>query len=59
MFIRDSHHTLHVPAGPDLLHALRDTPVRLSTMGRGLDTDPAAFLTAAVAGAHAESLRPA
>ncbi|WP_061268425.1 DUF3866 family protein, partial [Cellulosimicrobium funkei] len=53
------HHPVHVPAGPDLLHALHDTPVRLSTMGRGLDTDPAAFLTAAVAGAHAESLRPA
>lgn len=53
------HHPIHVPAGPDLLHALHDTPVRLSTMGRGLDTDPAAFLTAAVAGAHAESLRPA
>ena len=31
-------------------------PVRLSTMGRGLDDDPAAFLAAAAAGRHAAVL---
>ena len=39
-----------------LLVALRDCPVRLSTMGRGLDADEAAFLAGAVAGRHAASL---
>ena len=33
--------------------ALRQAPVRLSTMGRGLDEDPAAFLAAAAAGRYA------
>lgn len=37
-----------------VLEALADVPVRLSTMGRGLDEDPAAFLAAAVAGVHAQ-----
>lgn len=41
---------------PGLMAALRGSPVRLSTMGRGLDDDPAAFLAAAAAGAHAASL---
>jgi hypothetical protein len=36
--------------------ALRETPVRLSTMGRGYDEDRLAFLAAAVAGRHAASL---
>jgi hypothetical protein len=36
-----------------LLAALRECPVKLSTMGRGLDEDPAAFLAAAAAGRHA------
>lgn len=36
--------------------ALATSPVRLSTMGRGLETDRAAFVAAAVAGAHAASL---
>ncbi|HKG51623.1 MAG TPA: DUF3866 family protein [Actinomycetales bacterium] len=36
--------------------ALRECPVRLSTMGRGLDDDPAAFLAAAAAGRHAATL---
>nr|WP_237141487.1 DUF3866 family protein [Serinicoccus hydrothermalis] len=40
----------------DLLPALRDTPVTLSTMGRGLDEDVAGFLAAAVAGRHAARL---
>lgn len=39
-----------------LYEVLADTPVRLSTMGRGLAEDPAAFLAAAAAGRHAASL---
>lgn len=39
-----------------LLDALRGCPVGLSTMGRGLDDDPAAFLAAAVAGRHVARL---
>ncbi|HZE38272.1 MAG TPA: DUF3866 family protein [Stackebrandtia sp.] len=39
-----------------LEEALRDLPVRLSTMGRGLDDDPAYFLGCAVAGRHAADL---
>ena len=35
---------------------LRDCPVRLSTMGRGLDEDLAYFLSAAAAGRHAATL---
>ena len=36
--------------------ALETSPVRLSTMGRGLGDDEAAFLAAAAAGRHAASL---
>ncbi|WP_420117804.1 DUF3866 family protein [Micromonospora sp.] len=36
--------------------ALRALPVRLSTMGRGLDADQAYFLAAAAAGRHAAAL---
>jgi hypothetical protein len=50
------HHLVRVDAGPELLAALRGTPIPLSTMGRGLDADPAAFLAAAAAGVHAEAL---
>lgn len=50
------HQRVDVTTDALLLRALRDAPVRLSTMGRGLDQDPAAFLTAAVAGVHAETL---
>lgn len=39
-----------------LPEALGETPVRLSTMGRGLAEDPAAFLAAAAAGRHAAHL---
>jgi Protein of unknown function (DUF3866) len=39
-----------------LLEALRGSPVRLSTMGRGLDEDPAGFLASAAAGRHAARL---
>ena len=38
--------------------ALRGCPVRLSTMGRGLDEDLAYFLAAAAAGRHAAALLP-
>jgi hypothetical protein len=39
-----------------LLDALRASPAELSTMGRGLDDDPVAFLAAAAAGRHAAAL---
>jgi hypothetical protein len=54
------HHLVDV-ATDGLLEALRACPVRLSTMGRGLDDDPAAFLASAAAGRHAAELlaRPA
>ncbi|WP_298749358.1 DUF3866 family protein [uncultured Serinicoccus sp.] len=39
-----------------LPEALAQVPVPLSTMGRGLGDDPAAFLTAAAAGRHAARL---
>lgn len=50
------HRLVDVPATTELLEALHRAPVRLSTMGRGLDTDPAAFVAAAVAGQHAHDL---
>jgi hypothetical protein len=51
-----SRHRL-VTAGVDGLEdALRDCPVPLSTMGRGLDQELAYFLAAAAAGRHAASL---
>lgn len=50
------HRLVDVPAGADLLTALGSSPVRLSTMGRGLAQDPAAFLAAAAAGVHAARL---
>ncbi len=39
-----------------LLEALATSPVPLSTMGRGLAQDPAAFLASAAAGVHAADL---
>lgn len=42
-----------------LLAALRECPVPLSSMGRGLDQDPAYFLAAAAAGRHAAALTAA
>jgi hypothetical protein len=39
-----------------LADALLSSPVRLSTMGRGLDQDRASFVTAAAAGRFAASL---
>lgn len=49
------HELVRVPV-TGLLEALRGCPVRLSTMGRGLAEDAAAFLAAAAAGRHAASL---
>lgn len=46
-------HTLVTVPVAGLAEALRAVPVRLSTMGRGLDEDLAYFLTAAVAGSWA------
>jgi hypothetical protein len=39
-----------------LLDALASSPVRLSTMGRGLDQDAAPFLAAAAAGRFTATL---
>lgn len=51
-----SRHRL-VEVGVDgLAEALAASPVGLSTMGRGYDADPAAFLAAAAAGRHAAHL---
>lgn len=49
------HRAVEVPTA-GLLEALATTPVPLSTMGRGLDADPAAFLASAAAGVHAVDL---
>ena len=51
------HELVGVPVD-GLYEALRDSPVRLSTMGRGLDEDLAYFLASAAAGRHAASLLP-
>lgn len=50
------HRVVTVPT-EGLVEALRACPVRLSTMGRGLDEDAPAFVAAAAAGVHAA--RPA
>jgi hypothetical protein len=49
------HHVVTEPVG-GLEAALRAAPVRLSTMGRSLDSDLAYFLAAAAAGRHAGRL---
>jgi len=49
------HHLVEVPVA-GLIEALRACPVRLSTMGRGLDEDEPAFVAAAAAGHHAGAL---
>jgi hypothetical protein len=49
------HEVVAVPVD-GLEAALRAAPVRLSTMGRGLDGDLAYFLAAAAAGRHAGRL---
>jgi hypothetical protein len=52
-------HRLVLVSVAGLMEVLRACPVRLSTMGRDLDQDPAYFLAAAAAGRHAASLPPA
>ncbi|NUR83141.1 MAG: DUF3866 family protein [Nonomuraea sp.] len=49
------HELVSVPVG-GLHEALRESPVRLSTMGRGLEEDLPYFLTSAAAGRFAASL---
>nr|WP_269326737.1 DUF3866 family protein [Kineosporia mesophila] len=51
------HREVRIPVD-GLLDALRESPVGLSTMGRNLAADPAAFLAAAAAGRHAAALLP-
>jgi Protein of unknown function (DUF3866) len=51
----ERHELVRVPV-TGLEDALRKSPVRLSTMGRGLDEDLAGFLTVAAAGRHAAAL---
>lgn len=53
--LRERHDLHRVPVD-GLEDALRDCPVPLSTMGRGLADDPAPFLAAAAAGVHATTL---
>ena len=53
---RLSHHRAVRVALDGLDDALLTSPLRLSTMGRGLDGDPAYFLAAAAAGRHAATL---
>ncbi|HLS24848.1 MAG TPA: DUF3866 family protein [Beutenbergiaceae bacterium] len=54
--LRAAGHHLHHHGVSGLLQALRHSPVPLSTMGRGLEQDPSAFLAAAVAGVHVAGL---
>ncbi|MGW4643713.1 DUF3866 family protein [Sphaerisporangium sp. NPDC004334] len=49
------HELVNVPVD-GLAKLLEDSPVKLSTMGRGLDRDLAGFLASAAAGRHAASL---
>jgi hypothetical protein len=49
-------HTLVIVSTDGLSGVLRGSPVPLSTMGRGLEEDPAYFLAAAAAGRHAAAL---
>lgn len=51
----DRHRLVEVPV-EGLPELLRASPVELSSMGRGLDEDPAYFLAAAAAGRHVASL---
>jgi hypothetical protein len=51
-----TRHTLVSVRLDGLLDAVRSSPVRVSTMGRGLDEDRGYFLAAAAAGRHAAAL---
>lgn len=53
---QERHALVTLPAGDEQIPALRDSPSRMSTMGRELDVDPTPFLAAAVAGEHAFGL---
>lgn len=53
--LADRHQVVRVGSA-GLLDALRASPVRLSTMGRGLEQDLGYFLAAAAAGRHAAAL---
>lgn len=53
--LADRHQLVDVPVD-GLLDVLRDVPVELSSMGRGLNDDPAYFLAAAAAGRFASSV---
>ncbi|MCF2527431.1 DUF3866 family protein [Yinghuangia soli] len=55
--LRARHRVVTVPVD-GLDEALRSAPVKLSTMGRGLDEDYAHFLASAAAGRHAATLLP-
>lgn len=50
------YHRLHFVPTENLYRVLEAYPVKFSTMGRGLDADPAAFLAAAVAGTFSADL---
>jgi hypothetical protein len=50
---RGVDHTVHEIAAEGLVDAVRGLPLRVSTMGRGLEEDAIPFLYAAVAGAFA------
>ncbi len=54
-----ARHNLVRVSAAGLTEILRDCPVPLSSMGRGLDQDPAYFLAAAAAGRHAAVLQAA
>jgi hypothetical protein len=53
--LAERHRLVEVPVD-GLLDALRLAPVKLSSMGRGLDAEPSYFLAAAAAGVHAATL---
>ena len=53
---RFARHNVVTVDDKGLLDALRSSPAELSTMGRGLDDDPVAFVAAAAAGRHAAAL---
>jgi len=50
------HTLVREVAGGELMAALETSPVGLSTMGRGLTADPAAFLASAAAGRYAAGM---
>lgn len=57
--LRPLKHEMHLVQSEGLLRALKESPVRLSSMGRSLADDPKAFLYPALAGRYAAALIPA